>query len=285
MNKKDKTNGSDPGSGISGCLPKIRALYPQLSRRERLVADYVLAHEDVIYHSITDFVRQCRVGYGTVMRFCRRMGCAGFQEFKIRMAHDLAQRRKQSEAGTDPLHELAERIHADIDEARQTLSKKSLKAAAVALTKAHRVLTTGFGGSAVMALEAEYQLNRYGIPVEFVMDCHMQYIKAGNLSGKDVVFLVSFTGSTKEILKTAQIAKQAGAVVICLINFERSPLADLADIAVVTGIQADPLRAEVISKVPLMFALDALMQQVRSLKHGGNKLVEKTFRSVADRQL
>lgn len=278
---KTKTISGDP----AGCLPKIHALYPQLTRRERLVADYVLAHDEIIYHSITDFVRQCKVGYGTVMRFCRRMGCAGFQEFKIRLTHDLARQVKPVLKGADSLSELAERVQSDIDGVNNALAEERLKAAAAALVKARRVLTAGFGGSSAMAMEIEYQLSRYGIVAEFVTDCHMQYIKAGNLSGKDAVFLVSFTGSTREILKTAQIAGQAGATVICLTNFDQSPLTKLADIAIVTGMRADPLQAEIISKAPLMFAIDAVMQQVRRLKHGGNNLVEKTFRSVADRQL
>lgn len=269
---------------LSRCLPKIRALYPQLTRRERKVADYVLAHDEIIYRSITEFVQRCGVGYGTVIRFCRRLGCTGFQEFKIRLTQDLARRKERHRTGVGALHELAERMHTDIDDAMQALSEERLKAAAVALIKARHVLTAGFGGSSAMAMEIEYQLNRYGISTEFVMDCHMQYIKAGNLSGKDAVFLVSFTGSTREILKTAQIAGQAGAVVICLTNFAQSPLTELADIAIITSVQADPLRAETISKAPMMFALDAVMLQVRRLKRGGDKFVEKTFRSVADRQ-
>ena len=282
--KAKKTKSQTGTDNLSGCLPKIRALYPQLTRQERQVADYVLAHDDIIYRSITDFVRQCKVGYGTVIRFCRRLGCAGFQEFKIRLTQDLARRKKRVLKGADSLHELAEHVHADIDDVTQALSEERLKAAAAVLINARRVLTAGFGGSATMALEIEYQLSRYGISAEFVMDCHMQYIKAGSLSGKDAVFLVSFTGSTREILRTARIAKQAGAVIICLTNFDQSPLTELADIAIVTGVRADPLRAETISKASLMFAIDAVMQKVRLLKHGGDNLVGKTFRSVADRQ-
>ena len=280
-----KTKTKTVAGGLLGCLPKIHALYPQLTRREQLVADYVMAHDEIIYHSITDFVRQCKVGYGTVMRFCRRMGCAGFQEFKIRLTHDLARRMKPVRKGADSLAELAERVQAGIDDVKNALSEERLKAAAGALVRARRVLTAGFGGSSAMAMEIEYQLSRYGISAEFVTDCHMQYIKAGNLSGKDAVFLVSFTGSTREIIKTAQIAGQTGATIICLTNFDQSPLTKLADIAIVTGIRADPLQAETISKAPMMFALDAVMRHVRRLKHGGNNLVEKTFQSVADRQL
>ncbi len=273
------------GDGPSGCLPKIHALYPQLTRQERLVADYVLAHDEIIYNSITDFVQRSKVGYGTVIRFCRRMGCAGFQEFKIRLAHDLARRIKPEGKSTDSLSELAARIQAETDDAQNSLAEERLSAAAAALTKARRVLTAGFGGSAALALELEYQLNRHGIAAEFVADCHLQSIKAGNLSGKDAVFLVSFTGSTREILKTAQIAKEAGAAIVCLTNYDQSPLTELADIAIVTGIRADPLQAEIISKAPLMFAVDAIMQQVRRLKRGAGSLIEKTFLAVADRQL
>jgi len=283
--KKRNPESKTSTDGLPGCLPKVRALYPQLTGQERKVADYVLVHDDIIYRSITDFVRQCKVGYGTVIRFCRRLGCAGFQEFKIRLTQDLARRKDRGRAIAGALPELAERVHADIDDAAQALAEKSLKAAAAALIGARHVITAGFGGSATMAREIEYQLNRHGISAECVMDCHMQYIKAGNLGGKDAVFLVSFTGSTREILRTARIAKEAGAVIICLTNFDQSPLAELADIVIVTGIRADPLRAETVSKADLMFAIDAIMQQVRCLKRGGNNLVGKTFRPVADRQL
>lgn len=267
-----------------GCLRTIATLYPQLTRREKQIADYIRSDNSVIYQSITEFIRRSGVGYGTMMRFCRRLGCAGFQEFKIRMTQDLVQRQLRSSVSNNPLDALAARVQAEISDTLRLLSMPQVATAARALASARHVLVAGCGGSAVTAHEIEYRLNRMGVLAMAFADSHMQRIRAAMLSPRDVAFLVSASGSTKEILAAGTQARQRGATVLGLTHFAESPLASLADIMLVAVSHANPLQAEIDSKITIDFVLDVLFQQLAQIKKDSSRCVLKTYQSIADRQ-
>jgi len=282
--KKSYQRSLQKTSRSGGCLMTIATLYPQLTRREKQIADYIRSDNSIIYQSITEFIRRSGVGYGTMMRFCRRLGCAGFQEFKIRMTQDLVQRQPSSSAGNNPLDAMAARVQAEISDTLHFLSMPQVAKAARALAGARQVLVAGCGGSAVTAHEIEYRLNRMGIPAAAFADSHMQRIRAAMLSARDVAFLVSASGSTKEILAGGAQAKQSGATVLGLTHFAESPLASLADIMLVAVSHADPLQAEIDSKITIDFVLDVLFQQLAQIKKDSSRCIAKTYQSVADRQ-
>ncbi len=282
-----KSRGTSEIDESVGCLLRIQTLYPQLTRKEQAIADYVLNHEDVVYQSITEFVARSDAGYGSVVRFCKRLGCAGFQDFKIRLAEDLAVRKASASAKASGtfLQSLVDETCSTIRHTAEMLSGKELDRAAKALAASQLVLTIGVGGSAAVASELEYRLTRFGLRAVAVADGHVQRIRAATLSKSDVIVLVSFSGSTKEILHAGEVARKAGATVVCLTNFSTSPVSSIADIKLVTAVRVDPMGAEVVSNLATDFVLEALFQRLSEVLPQAQETVARTFQAVADRQL
>ena len=58
--------------------------HSELRKSERKVADYILQQPDQVIHlRIVDLAQQAGVSEPTVVRFCRAIGCDGFQDFKL----------------------------------------------------------------------------------------------------------------------------------------------------------------------------------------------------------
>ena len=54
----------------------------KLRKSERKVADFVLKNPlNVIHMRIVDLAKEAEVSEPTVVRFCRAVGCEGFQDF------------------------------------------------------------------------------------------------------------------------------------------------------------------------------------------------------------
>ncbi len=269
------------------CLVKIRTLYPQLTKKEKQIADYILSNDDVIYKTITELVQRSRTGYGSIIRFCQRLGFDGFQDFKIHLSQDLT---RQKPAGTkEPeknfLGKMADQAAADIQNTLQLLSEKEVDAAARTIVKAGKILLAGCGGSYITAMEIEYRLARFGLSAAAICDNHMQRIRAAGLEKSDVAFLVSFSGSTKEIITVGEIARKKNATVIALTNFSQSPVASISDCKLLTAVRVDPLKAEVVSKVAIDFVIDVLFDRIAALAKKSSSSLMKTFQAVSDRQL
>ncbi len=75
-----------------------RALFDEMRRRmehfrrsEQKVARFVLRNPDEVIHMrIVDLATEAKVSEPTVVRFCRALGCNGFQDFKLQLAQMLA---------------------------------------------------------------------------------------------------------------------------------------------------------------------------------------------------
>src|SRR5690606_1713813 len=62
-----------------------------LRKSEVKVAEYVLkSAQQVIHMRIVDLAQEAQVSEPTIVRFCRAIGCNGFQEFKVRIAQEMA---------------------------------------------------------------------------------------------------------------------------------------------------------------------------------------------------
>jgi RpiR family carbohydrate utilization transcriptional regulator len=97
------------------------------------------------------------------------------------------------------------------------------------LASAKSITFFGLGGSGPVALDAQHKFFRFGIPVVAHTDYINQRMIVSMMNTDDILVLISFTGRTTEIVKTAKIAKSNGVKTIALTSKD-SPLAKLVDV-------------------------------------------------------
>ena len=78
-------------SRVIDVITRTRQLDGSFSKREQLVADFVLSNlEKAATLSQLEIAQAASVSVATVNRFCLALGCDGFREFKIRLAQSVA---------------------------------------------------------------------------------------------------------------------------------------------------------------------------------------------------
>lgn len=245
---------------------KIQSVYNQFTKAEKKVADYCLAHkEEVPYLSITELADACEVGDTSVYRFCRTLKLDGYQEFKMRFS--LSQGTGEgtvlsddNEADSLPKKLLLAHQNA-IAETYQLLNQTELEKVLDMLQKAERVYFFGVGDSLLAAEEARNKFLRITPKVNCITDPHMQAVAASLTTKKDLVFLISYSGSTKDNIHTAKLAKERGAMVACISHFQKSPLTAYCDAVLLCGSKEGPLnRGSMSSKSAQLYLIDLLYQ-------------------------
>ena len=227
-------------------MTRINALRPQLRRSEQKVADLVLANpETVTGLSIASLARDAAVSEPTVIRFCRAIGCNGFQDFKLRMAASLASGMPfvasavSAEDSAETLSgKVFDRAIACLVQARNQLNTEALDAAVELLNLAPRIEFYGHGASGLVALDAQHKLFRLGIPTIACSDPHVHGMSAAALPANSVVVAISHTGRTTDLLRSAELAREAGAHVIA-ITACGSPLARMSTVALYAEVSED----------------------------------------------
>ena len=253
---------------------------------EKRVGAYFMEHPDAVEKSIGELIDVSGLGYGTVIRFCQKLGCRGFQEFKVLMARDaIAQRPNRDGDGSGAFDSILERLGDDIRRTVQNLDVREVEKAAAALCQAGRVVCIGVASSAPLALSLDWKIKRFGIASSCISDAYVMAVEAALLREGSVLVAFSSSGTTKDIVAAAQLARHGGATVIAVTNFTKAPLIEASDIRLITSAARDPLLAEVPSIVPGEVLLEILIEQIRRLKPGVDQTVLETFNAIADRKL
>lgn len=263
----------------------INSRYPSLTNSEQKVAKYVLENlEKVIYFSVTDLAFEVGVGETTVLRFCRKIGLKGYQEFKLKIAQNLPE---ETHSGNSSGHNnLIDRIaNNTIETIKNTSSmvrEETLEEAINMLNEAKSINFFGVGTSGVTAMDAKTRFLRFGKRIEALVDPHLQAMTASTLSKDDVVIGLSISGSTRDTIESIEIAKKNGAKVIAITYYSRSPITQFADIVLPGGAKESPLEGgSLTAKISQLFIVDLLCTGMALLdKETSLDMNEKTAKAV-----
>lgn len=269
-------------------LGEVRRLLPSLSNSEKRVANVVLEEPDkMIYWSVNDLGERAKVGDATVLRFCRKLGLSGYQEFKLLVAQGLPAEPQESEAGQEPkehavLNKIKETNILAVKDTTDFLDVADLTRAAELIVRAKRVHFYGVGASGLTAADAKLRFMRIGIACDYMPDPHIQVMDAALLSPADVAFGITYSGSTKDMLEIMKTAKATGASTIVLTSHNRSPIIDFADIALFTSAKETPLLGGAfVTKIAQIHLLDLLFNAVIEQSKGkAEASAEQTAKAV-----
>jgi DNA-binding MurR/RpiR family transcriptional regulator len=252
---------------LPALLLKMKSLYPSLSKAEQQVVDYIVDNpEKVIYLSVAGLAENSGVSDATVVRTCRSLGLNGYQDLKVTLAQDIV----------TPLQSIHEEINENDDAStiidkvfqgtlhaltftHDTLNVDSVVKAAEAIMQARNLVIIGLGNSHSIALDFQHKMLRLGIQAIAHSDSHMQAIACSNLTDKDVLFAISHSGSSRDIVDSTRIAKEQGATTISLTNIGVSPLNKITDIQLYTASKETKYRIVAMSsRIAQMAVIDSI---------------------------
>ncbi len=215
-------------------IATIEQSIEELSKSERRVADYVLTRPNIVARSsINDIAEGAEVSEPTVIRFCRTVGCKGFQDLKQQISRDMGRMTPVSYHADGPgAFELATR-HFDrtlsaFFTLQSELDKSALDAAAHILSEAKQYFYWGSGRSGYVAHDAAHAMAALGRPSSAISDGDQQQDIAQHISPDTAIIAISEEGARKDLLAACGRAKTQGAKLIAITQRE-SALAALGD--------------------------------------------------------
>ncbi len=277
-----------------GLLSRIRVLSESLSPAERRVARAVLeAPEQVVRLTIAEIAARACVSEGTVVRFCDRVGCDGYQSLKLELAADLSDRMREihtkvgSNDGKD-IDSIARRVFlGDVQALEDTLKIIDIDAMALAvdaLTSAREIVFFAVGSSLAIVVDAASRFLRIGVRVQFELDTHLQLLRASLIEPTDLAFAISHSGSSREPVECLEIAKSRGAPTIAMTGRHPSPLTAHADIVLLTASSETRYREEAMaSRIAQLSLLDTLYVALATLTSERSTEAMTSTRRALDR--
>lgn len=275
---------------------EIQLSYNQFTKTEKKIADFILQNTNkVLFMSITELAEECGVAEASVHRFCRTMGVKGYQEFKMKLSlgvssdgEVLTEKEYESHENNSMTNSLDKILQSHIIALRETrmlMRVEEIERIVKMMENASNIYFFGIGDSLLTAREARNKFLRICNKVSCIDDPHMQAMTASMSGPNDVIFIISYSGATKDNVYVAKIAKKAGAKIVGITRFLKSPLTAYTDALLVCGSNEGPLDGGSMgAKLSQLYIIDVLFQEYyRRNKEISIENNKKTSKAVVDK--
>lgn len=252
---------------------RIQANLPQMSTAMVKIAELLLEHPTApLELSITELAERAGSSPATVTRFCRMIGYSGYVQFRVGVASDVGRGDAHEswradigrafdpeDAPRDILRTLLNVHVRSLESTARLIDLELVVEVARAIATCRHLDIYGIGGSGGMAAEMQNRLYRIGVNAHCWSEAHSGLASAAILDKNSVAIGISNTGRTEETIQMLLQARSSGALTIALTSSADSPLAELADICLVTDATQQYLQPDDLSaKHSQLFVLDLL---------------------------
>jgi len=222
---------------------KIKNDYKYLSRVEKKIADCILENPSVfIKLSMTELSKVSGVSQGSINNFSKKFCQDGFSALKLKIAASNSEKNEQPFSFIEKYQDVKAAMKVKIKENDVAFnrtydinSEEELKKAVDLILAAEKIELFGLFRSGIVAYDFYFQLIQLGIPASYISDTLMWSVSASMLNEKDLLFVVSSSGKTKDVIDAVKIAKKNNVSIICLTADRFSPLAKISDVVLLAA--------------------------------------------------
>ena len=230
---------------MNNLFNKIESLKKSFTDSEKKILKYIKKNsEEVTSMSIKELSGKTDTGEATIIRFCKKIGFKGYNDFKISLIRSISKEKQETKYKIDILSDenynsVAENIYNNsFNVLRDTLSlinNETFDKCISLISKAKHIEFVGVGNSNLTAQDAKYKFLRIGKSVAAHSDPHL-FKMAASISGKgDLMVGISQTGETQEVIETLKNARSRGASTIVITNNDNTEVTKYADYILVNG--------------------------------------------------
>ncbi len=238
----------------------------QFSELDYEVYNFILKNSEKIpYMTIREFANEAHVSTTTIARFCRKVNCNGFSEFKIRF--------KMEKESTKPVKQGFD--SSSIIDFFQRIETESfheqLKSIANIIAEKKQIIFLGIGNSGIIAEYASRYFCNIGI---FATGINNPMFPINlEFPTESIIIILSVEGETDILIENSEIIKQCNSTVVSITNSKNSTLAKISDYNISYYIQRErtvykKMKVDITSQLPAVYIVEALAKLAVQRKQG-----------------
>jgi DNA-binding MurR/RpiR family transcriptional regulator len=165
--------------------------------------------------------------------------------------------------GADNLLNLArEVVKINIEVLQDTLTlldEGTLLRAANTILRAKHVFLVGFGTSAPVIQDSYQRFLRLQVPSSICSDAHVLASIVVNMGSDDLLFCISYSGASRDIIEALETAKRRKIPTVTLTSVPKSAAAELSNTVLISAVRRTPRAAEsVAARVAQFVVIDII---------------------------
>jgi DNA-binding MurR/RpiR family transcriptional regulator len=223
-------------------LSRIESMKNELSLSEKKLFAFMEANpEKVPSMTASQLAEATGISAPTVVRFAKKTGFASLTDLKIQLSAESGLRQNANEnlgyadvELNEPFHAITSKLshnaQVTMNETAQLLEEQLMLAAAELIATRERIFVCGIGASSLIAQDIQQKWTRLGKIVVFENDYNLLLPQLVKNEKKSLLWVISNSGHTPEMVHLAEIVKNLGVPILSLTRFGSNPLTKLADV-------------------------------------------------------
>ncbi len=224
------------------CLSTIRTQYSHLTKKEKLLADYILEHYEEIPSMPTScLAEQAGVVKSVIVRLCQSLGFDGYTEFKLSLSRELVRNEQfhftpyieKNDTTADIFNKVFAANVKTLHDTAAAIDRKQIDQIVDVLSAAKHIYIYGVGTSAGIVCDFQYRLMQLGFTAFCFTDIVNMKVSTLNITKEDVAVGISNSGRTVATVDSLNFAHDKGAKTICLTSYQNSEITKKSDFSIV----------------------------------------------------
>ena len=277
-------NVHEPGpksEDTTSMLISIKQHLKEMTPVQKKIAKFILKQPKIVVKmSISELtIESGAKSEASVVRFYRMLGYSGYHDFKVSLATEIAgksfYRTYQDITLKDDLHTVKEKIFQGamktLHENLVALDNQLLNTAVQLIEGATRIIFLGYGTSGALAADAFFKFSRLGLNCHYSPDSHTNAVLLANPRYGDVIFCISYSGESMDVVKPLESIKPI-VKVIALTGFSDSHLGKIADLCITNISEEMNYRTDAMITRIVQLAIIGTLYMTVAIRKGGDAL-------------
>ncbi len=185
------------------------------------IARFLLDYEgDYTTLKIKTISEAVNVSMSTVSRFANNIGYQSYQEmiFNLSLATCDDEKEDNSDIHDRDIEKLMEDIISTFNMTKQVICEDDIEEVIKLIENSDKINIFALGETNIVAQDLQLKLVRIGYNATAYQDTHTQHFTACNSTSNTLSIALTYSSTTKEVLKNLQTAKQYGSHTVLLGN-------------------------------------------------------------------
>ncbi|MCD2137328.1 MurR/RpiR family transcriptional regulator [Salinicoccus halitifaciens] len=270
-------------------LSQINKRQEYMTPVEQRIANFILENpRKIINMPVKDIAFNSNTSDAAIVRFAKRVGLAGIKELKVELAKELHTLEKEKisrviDLEADNHRDIFDKVFKNTIQAlyntEKIVSRDVMEEAAHLILKADNTFIFGVGDSANVGHDIEQKLHRVNVNAFFTADKYLCLTRLSNARENDVLFVITLSGKTAEVIEVVKKAKALGIKIVILTQNHASIAKRHSDLAIeITEEETNIQYMNMTSRIAQLVICDVLFFYVcRELGSSAYDTIMKTY--------
>lgn len=229
----------------------------KLNELEMKVYNYVIRNMDIAGHmTIRQLAEAAGVSTTTILRFCRKLECDGYAEFRVRLRLSMDNHiSRQVDMNSNIMINFFRSVdNIDFD--------SSIEKATDMLVSAEQIIFVGVGTSGAMAKYGARLLSNCGLFSSYIDDPY--YPASGDTMKNTIAIVLSVSGETDEIIRFSNqlISKKCKIISVTCNKYSR--LSKLSDFNISWNMHQDRIDGgvDITTQIPALYIIESICRRL-----------------------